>query len=129
MDVPQSLLFHSSKGFFVNWNFKLNVRNDGLYPEHKLQWYSWKSDIQFCFNQTLTAFNKLKIISEVTIRLYSFKIQGCSIVNNCITLSLLLHSCMCKTVQQTLFHIAISIKYCPGGHFNIGHYHVLPLPY
>ena len=27
--------------------------------------------------------------------------------------------------HRTLFHIAISIKYCPGGHFNIGHYYVL----
>ena len=25
----------------------------------------------------------------------------------------------------TLFQIAISIKYCTGGHFNIGHYYVL----
>ena len=31
------------------------------------------------------------------------------------------HSYICYSVQQTLFHIAISIKYCPGGHFNIGH--------
>ena len=27
--------------------------------------------------------------------------------------------------HRTLFHSAISIKYCPGGHFNIGHYYVL----
>ena len=35
------------------------------------------------------------------------------------------HFYICYSVQQTLFHIAISIKYCPGGHFNIGHYYVL----
>jgi hypothetical protein len=31
------------------------------------------------------------------------------------------HIYICYCVQQTLFHIAISIKYCPGGH-----YYVLP---
>ena len=29
--------------------------------------------------------------------------------------------------HRTLFHIAISMKYCPGGYFNIGHYNVLHL--
>ena len=37
------------------------------------------------------------------------------------------HFCICYSVQQTLFLIAISIKYCPGEHFNIGHYYVLHL--
>jgi len=37
------------------------------------------------------------------------------------------HFYICYSVQQTLFHIAISIKYCPGGHFNLGHYYVLQL--
>jgi hypothetical protein len=35
------------------------------------------------------------------------------------------HFYICYCVQQTLFHIAISIKYCPRGHFNIGHYYGL----
>jgi len=35
------------------------------------------------------------------------------------------HFYICYSVQQTLFHIAFSLKYCPGRHFNIVHYYVL----
>ena len=35
------------------------------------------------------------------------------------------HFYICYSAERTLFHIAISIKYCLGGHFNIGHYYVL----
>jgi hypothetical protein len=30
-----------------------------------------------------------------------------------------------KFIAPPLFHIAIFIKYCPGEHFDIGHYYVL----
>ena len=49
----------------------------------------------------------------------------------CVTLTLTLTLTLLTLYQdiipqhRTLFHITISIKYCPGGHFNIGHYYVL----